>query len=57
MRMGAREHRDASSLTRRPNRIDLVVMPLLILAFFALQIDRGNMYARFISRPFFARFA
>lgn len=25
-------------------RLDLLVMPLLILGFFSLQLDRGNMY-------------
>ena len=29
------------------NRIDFLVMPLLILGFFALQLDRGNMYAEY----------
>jgi hypothetical protein len=32
-------------------RIDFLVMPLLILGFFALQLDRGNMYAG-TSSPF-----
>lgn len=26
------------------SRLDRIVMPLLMLAFFALQLDRGNMY-------------
>jgi hypothetical protein len=28
---------------RLVRKIDLIVMPLLMLAFFALQLDRGNM--------------
>lgn len=27
-------------------KIDSIVMPLLMLAFFALQLDRGNMYVK-----------
>jgi hypothetical protein len=30
---------------RLVRRLDRIVMPLLMLAFFALQLDRGNMYA------------
>jgi hypothetical protein len=30
-------------------RIDLLVMPLLIMGFFVLQLDRGNMYSLFSS--------
>ncbi|GKT52172.1 uncharacterized protein ColSpa_12353 [Colletotrichum spaethianum] len=29
---------------RLVRKVDLLIMPLLILAFFALQLDRGNMY-------------
>lgn len=30
-------------------RIDFLLMPLLILGFFALQLDRGNMYVAVLS--------
>ncbi|GJC81171.1 hypothetical protein ColLi_04009 [Colletotrichum liriopes] len=29
---------------RLVRKVDFLIMPLLILAFFALQLDRGNMY-------------
>lgn len=38
-----------TKLTGVADRIDFTVMPLLILGFFALQLDRGNMY--FTSSP------
>lgn len=28
----------------------MVVMPLLVLGFYALQLDRGNMYVPFVSQ-------
>jgi ABC-type polysaccharide/polyol phosphate export permease len=33
-------------------RLDMLVMPLLMLSFFALQLDRANMYVSSIFFPF-----